>query len=699
MQKNTTSMSDRVRGILSDLSSFIGKDSNSAALPACESRDRDLFIKRVHSFHSSTWFAKPHWLSPITCARYGWMNVDIDLLHCVGCQSVLVVRTPSSFDPAIYDACQKRLEDQLKRAAHHPCCTWPSCPTPEVIILAHSASSSQAVVVEDFINKAVLLNSVGKDLPAVEHSSLSVSESDVSALCSLITNSPKFLHDTEIPGALQSAVLLALAGWDLSDGGKAVPGCTSLQCSLCMRQPGLWNYISITDGNDREPSLEADSHGESLLDHEVNAEKEPEELQTAANHSPCAVVDSQLSPNEVVGLQSAEGNTSFPALLEGSLPLLTTDKCMDLQESLLSSQDVESFDESQDRLPSIGSKDGEPCPLAVNSDKDDNTESMTDDMTGVADTDERGDLSDATADAHKSFSGFLPSESQDSTSSEETRIEQHKDGEPSPVGMNSDKDGKTEAVTNDITGVADTGEHGDHSDVTADADESLSGFLPSENKDNTSSAVFEPERCTELADNLVGNENMAYAGLQMTDSHLPCDPVQQEPDTLDIDMTEETRLELNKNDSDKLDVCPEFDDTSNRKEIKPDAAGNDAEEITDDSADILTARDEHTRSCEPCSDVVDDNPDQFSSSDNVEEEVHNSSQPEDLSCMSLEPPISAVDDSETTETVCMKEARHEAEGIVQHGEQNEGTESDPQEYVQKSADVDTEAAALDLTVR
>ena len=325
MQKSTT-ISDRLRGILT---SFIGQDTNSPPSPVCEARDWDSFVERVHSFRSSSWFAKPHWLSPIICARYGWINVDVDVLRCVGCQSVLVVRAPSSFDPAIYSACQKRLEDQLKQAAHHPCCTWPSCPTPEVIILARGNTSNQADVVEDFINKVLLFYSVGVYLPAIDQSPLDVTESDVAALCSLVRSSSKFVHDTdaEIPGALQSAVLLALVGWNLSDGDKALVGCTSVQCSLCMRQPGLWNYISIASSGDQVCIVDNGSGGESQLDHPVNAVEEVADLHTADDQSPCDITDGQLDTiHEIDGMQSTADDINVPTDVEDSLPSVISEK-------------------------------------------------------------------------------------------------------------------------------------------------------------------------------------------------------------------------------------------------------------------------------------------------------------------------------------------------------------------------------------
>jgi len=419
MQKNSDTLSEHIKGILSDLSSFIGQESGSATLPACESRDRDLFIKRVHSFRSSSWFAKPRWLSPVTCARYGWINVDIDLLRCVGCQSVLVVRTPLSFDPAVYDACQKRLEDQLTRAAHHPCCTWPSCPTPEVIILAHNGGSSRAVVVEDFVNKAQRLYSIGKDLPAIEHSSLNIDESDLAALCSLVRNGPKFSHEAEIlTGAVQSVALLALTGWELSDRSKVLPGSASVQCLLCTRQLGLWNYISIVGSDDRAPGVERKIDGKPLFGPQRNAESESEDLQIASSCLPmsCDVIADKHSPWEVDEMQSSADDSCFPAAVEVLLPPLTTEKCTNLCD------EVELNNRAHDRSSS-SSNDVEPCSLAVTSDKDDDSEAITNEMPEMTNTDRAGGCSHAAMAVDEYVPGLLPTEYNSGMSSVVGKVE------------------------------------------------------------------------------------------------------------------------------------------------------------------------------------------------------------------------------------------------------------------------------------
>lgn len=52
---------------------------------------REAYLKRLATFRPTTFFAKPELISPIVCARLGWINTSIDLLACETCQASLVV--------------------------------------------------------------------------------------------------------------------------------------------------------------------------------------------------------------------------------------------------------------------------------------------------------------------------------------------------------------------------------------------------------------------------------------------------------------------------------------------------------------------------------------------------------------------------------------------------------------------------------
>lgn len=65
--------------------------------PLCRPWDRGDLQKRLATFKSMTWFAKPEVVSAVNCARRGWVNVDSDTIACEACGSRLFFSTPSSW--------------------------------------------------------------------------------------------------------------------------------------------------------------------------------------------------------------------------------------------------------------------------------------------------------------------------------------------------------------------------------------------------------------------------------------------------------------------------------------------------------------------------------------------------------------------------------------------------------------------------
>lgn len=48
-----------------------------------------------------TWFGKPPALSPLLCAKYGWINLESDMLQCRMCRAVICAMLPVNSDPKI----------------------------------------------------------------------------------------------------------------------------------------------------------------------------------------------------------------------------------------------------------------------------------------------------------------------------------------------------------------------------------------------------------------------------------------------------------------------------------------------------------------------------------------------------------------------------------------------------------------------
>lgn len=51
--------------------------------------NREQLVQRAATFRVSWWFAKPVALSPLQCARFGWINCGPDLLRCECCEQRL----------------------------------------------------------------------------------------------------------------------------------------------------------------------------------------------------------------------------------------------------------------------------------------------------------------------------------------------------------------------------------------------------------------------------------------------------------------------------------------------------------------------------------------------------------------------------------------------------------------------------------
>ncbi|OMO94444.1 Zinc finger, C3HC-like protein [Corchorus capsularis] len=69
----------------------------AAEAPLCRPWDRGDLLRRLSTFKSMTWFAKPKVVSAVNCARRGWVNVDMDIIACESCGARLLFSTPPSW--------------------------------------------------------------------------------------------------------------------------------------------------------------------------------------------------------------------------------------------------------------------------------------------------------------------------------------------------------------------------------------------------------------------------------------------------------------------------------------------------------------------------------------------------------------------------------------------------------------------------
>ncbi|KAF7806320.1 NIPA-like protein [Senna tora] len=75
-----------------------GQQSSAPSGAQCRPWDRGDFMKRLATFKSISWFAKPKVVSAVNCARRGWINVDVDTIACESCGARLFFSTPASWN-------------------------------------------------------------------------------------------------------------------------------------------------------------------------------------------------------------------------------------------------------------------------------------------------------------------------------------------------------------------------------------------------------------------------------------------------------------------------------------------------------------------------------------------------------------------------------------------------------------------------
>ena len=60
----------------------------------CSPGDRKDFQRRLATFKTGTWFAKPPSMAPVPCARRGWANVASDTIECESCGARVILKIP-----------------------------------------------------------------------------------------------------------------------------------------------------------------------------------------------------------------------------------------------------------------------------------------------------------------------------------------------------------------------------------------------------------------------------------------------------------------------------------------------------------------------------------------------------------------------------------------------------------------------------
>lgn len=123
------------------LSHVVGKPENliapSLTIRACrkavDDGERQKFLERVRSFKLLTWFGKASELSPLACARYGWINSATDTLTCPTCESIMYCGADNGRGIDAEDAQGTELSRHYQAGlvnSHTAMCLWRKKPCP-----------------------------------------------------------------------------------------------------------------------------------------------------------------------------------------------------------------------------------------------------------------------------------------------------------------------------------------------------------------------------------------------------------------------------------------------------------------------------------------------------------------------------------------------------------------------------------------
>uniref|UniRef100_A0A670YZ09 Zinc finger C3HC-type containing 1 n=1 Tax=Pseudonaja textilis TaxID=8673 RepID=A0A670YZ09_PSETE len=148
-----------------------------------ESTSKEAFFNR--------WAGKPHELSPLICAKYGWTNVECDMLKCSSCQAYLCASLQLAFDFSKYKERCLELQKALL-GAHEKFCFWPDSPCPDrfSVLLVEEPHA----LCSDFLERFRNLCQLQLQLPSLKPDSLknvSLTEDKVSFLLQWIEEKEK----------------------------------------------------------------------------------------------------------------------------------------------------------------------------------------------------------------------------------------------------------------------------------------------------------------------------------------------------------------------------------------------------------------------------------------------------------------------------------------------------------------------------
>ncbi|KAM6202896.1 zinc finger C3HC-type protein 1 isoform 2-T2 [Rhynchocyon petersi] len=207
--------------------------SPEAEQPPLESTSKEAFFSRVEtfsiSFSSLKWAGKPLELSPLVCAKYGWVTVECDMLKCSSCQAFLCASLQLVCD---FDRYKERCAELRKAlcTAHEKFCFWPDSPSPDRFGML--PLDEPTVLLNDVLDRFQSLCHLDLQLPSLRPEDLKamcLTEDKISLLLHLLEEelehrTSERKSTTKLGSDIQvhiTACILSVCGWACS---SPIPG-------------------------------------------------------------------------------------------------------------------------------------------------------------------------------------------------------------------------------------------------------------------------------------------------------------------------------------------------------------------------------------------------------------------------------------------------------------------------------------------
>ncbi|KAJ2159274.1 hypothetical protein GGF46_003158 [Coemansia sp. RSA 552] len=200
---------------------------------------RDDLLARIATYKIHTWLVQSPELSPVRCARNGWINSDCSTLKCLQCSAILIAQIPDDLTDDEEVRWIGRLAQQLQ-SSHAAKCPWRDRVCSGTLYSVPLATSQE--VVDEICRCAADILGLSGKLPVTQQPLSTLQHGLLRELRSKVIriHGGGSVSETPPPAdeEIGTALVLALFGWRCdSSRSQAV-----VKCELCFRSAGLWMF-------------------------------------------------------------------------------------------------------------------------------------------------------------------------------------------------------------------------------------------------------------------------------------------------------------------------------------------------------------------------------------------------------------------------------------------------------------------------